>query len=343
MGAIKIGYAQLSQPEKKLYEQFVKAFSVCSSTVDGSGLSRSVDVMKVFHTALSDNPDIVYVNNTQLRISESLLGGKQIQLTGVCSATQNKAMQRDLQAAVERAIEKIESLNPTSDYHRLLYIYEYLQDNVVYDDDELKACTYGKSINLHAHDAYGALVKGKAVCDGIAAALCLIAQKMGYSATVVHGKATFRTSGFSGHAWNLICIGAKCYHLDATWDINHRCEHGEYSFDYFCVDDDDINTNHDWDINTTPACSSQDLSFYIRNRCYANNLTQLEEIFRRFAASKQSVVRAKISQSIAIPEPASEYLSKKLTEAAGSVGRYGAYKYHFNKEMRCFFARFDDR
>ena len=344
MGTFKIGYEQLTRPEKIVYEQFEKAFATCSAHIDGDDFDRAVDVMKVLQTVLGDNPHVIYFNKTQIRMSASLFGGKQYHLYGARSEAENKVMQKELQIAVESAIDEIELLNPISDYDKLMCVYEYLQDHVVYDERELEACSkYGKSQNPLSHNAYGALVKGTAVCDGIAAAFCLIAQRLGYSAMIVGGRATFRTTGFTDHAWSLIRVGTKFYHLDPTWDINHKCQTGDYSYDYFCVDDDDISTDHDWDIKTTPACNSQTLSFYFRNQCYANNLTQLEDIFRRYAKSKQSVVRVKISHGITIPEPADAYLGKKLLNVAGSVGRYGSVRYIFNKGIKCFYAKFVDR
>lgn len=341
MGTVKIGYERLSQAEKKVYEQFEKAFSSCASTIDGNGFGRNVDVMKVLQVALGDNPHIIYFNKTQIRMSASLFGGKQFHLAGAYSASQNKSMTYELQQALKRAIEAIEFMNPISDYDKLMCIYEYLQDNVTYDNQELESLSkYGKSKRPQSHNAYGALVKGTAVCDGIAAAFCLIAQSFGYSCMVVSGRATFRTTGFSEHAWSLIKTGSKYYHLDATWDINQRQQTGEYSYEYFCVDDDSINADHDWEISSTPACSGNELSFYYRNQCYANNLTQMDEIFARYAKSKLNVVRAKISDAIAIPEPEDEYLGKRLISVAASVGRNTRIIYAWNRNSRCFYAKF---
>ncbi len=119
MNTFKIGYERLSQPEKKVYEQFERAFSTCSSSIDGNGFDRNVDVMKVLQIALGDNPNVIYFNKTQIRMSVSLFGGKQFHLSGAYSSSQNKTMQKDLQAALERAIEDIELLNPISDYDKL--------------------------------------------------------------------------------------------------------------------------------------------------------------------------------------------------------------------------------
>ena len=99
------------------------------------------------------------------------------------------------------------------------------------------------------------------------------------------------------HAWNIVRVNGVYYHIDATWDINHYHQTNEYSYEYFCVNDDSINTDHNWDINTTPACNYEDLSFYIKSGCYANTLSQIDEIFTRYAKSKTQVVRLRVSDN----------------------------------------------
>jgi len=341
MSTVRIGYERLNPEEKRVYDRFAAAFASCSATIDGGGVDRGVDVMKVLQTALGDDPRVIYFNKSRIAVSASLLTGKRFHLTGACSPAQNQTMIRDLDRAVDRAVEEIRLLNPMTDYDRIMCIYEYLQDHVVYDEEELRhCCQYGKGKNPHSHNAYGALVEGKAVCDGISGAFCLLAQTMGYPCMVVSGRAAFRTQGLSEHAWNLIRVGTKHYHLDATWDINHKSRTGDYAYQYFCVDDDDINADHDWDINSTPACGSQELSYYRRSRCYANNLSQLEEIFRRFARSKQDVVRVKIAHGIPIPGPADGFLGQKLADAAAGVGRHAAVRYSYDEGTRCFYGKF---
>ena len=129
----RIGYNQLSAAEKKAYERFERAFNSYSSTVDSNGIDRNVDVMKVLQIALSDNPQVIYFNKTQIRISTSLFGGKQIHLIGAVFSSQARTIQKQLETAVTKAIEEIELLNPLSNYDKLICIYEYLQDNVTYE------------------------------------------------------------------------------------------------------------------------------------------------------------------------------------------------------------------
>lgn len=337
----KIGYERLNIQEKKVYEMFEKAFASYADTVDAGSIDKNVDVMKVLQVALGDNPQVFYFNKTQIKLSSVMFGGKKIHFCGTYSSREIRKMKLELEKAIKDAVDSINMLNPISDYDKLMCIYEYLQDHVRYDTKELEACCqYGKCQNPAAHTAYGALIQGNAVCDGIASAFALLVRCWDYDCTVVSGTAAFMTEGFSSHAWNVIRVNDKYYHVDPTWDVNHKERFGNYSYEYFCIDDNWINTDHNWDINTTPPCGSSDLSFYVRNGCYANNLTQLDDIFRRYARSKVGVVRVRIADTIAIPEPNDTYIAQRLLNAGTAMGKCMNIEYAWDKNTRCFYAKF---
>lgn len=251
-------------------------------------------------------------------------------------------MKQEVDIMVNSIMEEINVLNPISDYDKLMCLYEYLQNNVSYDSKELEySCKYGNSLNPASHNAYGALIAKTAVCDGISAAFSLLAQHMGYDCTIVGGSAAFMTKGFSSHAWNVIHVGDKFYHIDATWDVNHHQQTNEYSYEYFCMNDDSINTDHNWDITTTPACNYEDLSFYIKSGCYANTSSQVDEIFTRYAKSKSKVVRLKVSDRIAIPEPSDTYLAQKLIDISSHFRNGISIQFVWNNDTRCFYAKYN--
>lgn len=341
MKQCRLGYERLNADEKMVYESLRSAFISFADTVDINRFKMNVDLMKVLNVVIGDNPHIIHFNKSQIKLSSSMFSGKQIKLCGTYSRGQIKKLYSELDSKVECVLNDIELLNPITTYDKLICIYEYLQDNVVYDEQELEImCRTGNGTNPFSHNAYGALIYGRAVCDGISAAFSLLAQKMDIESTMVAGEAAFRTTDSSNHAWNLIRVENKCYHVDATWDINKKNNTGEYSYDYFCVDDDLISSNHYWNINTTHTCNHNDLSFYSRNRCYANNLSQVEEMFLRYAKSKQQSVRVRIREGIEIPEPKQQYLGQLLMDAASKAGRYSPFEYYWSDDTRCFFAKF---
>lgn len=121
----RIGYNQLSAAEKKACKQFEKAFYNCASSVDSNSIDRNVDVMKVLQVALGDNPQVIYFNKTQIRLSASLFGGKQIHFSGAVPSSQARTMQKQLESDLAKAVEEIELLNPMSNYDKLICMSTY--------------------------------------------------------------------------------------------------------------------------------------------------------------------------------------------------------------------------
>jgi len=280
----------------------------------------------------------LFILTKQSTACPALIGGQKIALRRFGNAEKCKAMSEDVETAANMAVEEIELLNPISDYERLIYLYEYLQDNVLCDIEESKNLRMRRnSRNPMSHNAYGALINKKAVCDGVAAAFALIAQKMGYECIVVSGKATLETTEFSDHSWNIIRIGENYYHIDALWDINKKNQTGHYSYEYFGLNDVAVSIEHQWDITRSPVCGRTDLSFYLHNRCIANSLSQIDEIFERFARSRQGIVRLKVADGIAIPDSEEKYLGNRLLDVVSATGKYRSINFTWNKALRCFF------
>ena len=93
------------------------------------------------------------------------------------------------------------------DFEKELYFHDLLADRVTYTEA------------THAHNAYGALVEGKAVCEGYAEALQVLLHRAGIPSYLVTGWSYNPATGTpEGHEWNVVCIDDAWYHVDATWD-----------------------------------------------------------------------------------------------------------------------------
>ncbi len=79
--------------------------------------------------------------------------------------------------------------------------------------------------------AYGVIVDHKGACDAISDATSLLLKRAGVEVIKV-------SHGWAGqaHAWNMVKIGGRYYHLDCTWDIVDS-RNGNISYEYFNVDD----------------------------------------------------------------------------------------------------------
>lgn len=113
-------------------------------------------------------------------------------------------------------------------------------------DKLIKSIKYVKN-RKHSHDAVGALVEKKAVCQGYAMAFMMIAKDNGLQVKMV-------MNGNHSHAWNVVKVGGKWYNVDVTWDDMGS----KASTKYLLVSDSKMNKmdkNHKGRFLAAPKCT----------------------------------------------------------------------------------------
>lgn len=102
-------------------------------------------------------------------------------------------------------------------------IYRYLIDNIQYDFQQYREDTPTKE---DPGNIYGALVHGWAICDGYAHAMKVLGRLAGLDCIYIMGEVI----NSDLHAWNMINLDGKYYHLDATWDDGGNNLPTDYDF-----------------------------------------------------------------------------------------------------------------
>ena len=115
------------------------------------------------------------------------------------------------------------NLSGKTDLEKLTAVYAYVCDNVVYDENATNCFT-----------AYGALLDGKAVCQGYALAMMRLLNAVDVETDVVLG-----TSSDVNHMWNVVKVDGEYFLLDATWDSDSDAK----CYAYFLKGSDDF-ANH---------------------------------------------------------------------------------------------------
>ena len=116
------------------------------------------------------------------------------------------------EAQVDKAVNSfISSINTNelTDYEIIKEVHDYICSKTTYDD----AAASNINGREYAATAYGALVKGKCVCQGYALAFYRICKELGYNVRFVSSD---RNEGC--HAWNLVELDCRYYFVDTTWD-----------------------------------------------------------------------------------------------------------------------------
>lgn len=158
-----------------------------------------------------------------------------------------------------------------SELEAVLAAHDYIVTHVTYDTEELSL------LGGHAEDSvspYGALIDGKAICSGYTTSFQLFMDMLGIESMIVSGEALDEE-----HAWNMVCIDEKWYHVDCTWDDYVPDYDGRPPMHlYFLVTDSLMKIQHIWDDSSTPTADSEDLNYYTNNDLYAQNAAEAEKI-----------------------------------------------------------------
>ena len=152
------------------------------------------------------------------------------------------------------------------EFERDLILHDRLADHIAYEDGD------------RVHDAYGALVNGKAVCDGYTKAFQYLLQRVGIQSFMVTG-----TGNGGKHAWNIVRIDGKYYNVDLTWDD----QESDIIYTYFNITDEEIKSlSHILDKESegfAPVCTSTDANYFAvyGGKTNAFSADEIGEIIKR--------------------------------------------------------------
>lgn len=157
------------------------------------------------------------------------------------------------------------------------FIHDFILQNVRYD----------KLKKEYSHEIIGALGNGVAVCEGIAKAVKILCDELKIWCIIALSEANPEKGIKYRHAWNVIKLAGKYYHLDVTFD-NTLSKDGIARYDYMNLSDKQIFRDHEPVIWEVPVCTDGD-GFYYREKKVS--WTTAEEVRNRTA---QAVKKGKI-------------------------------------------------
>ncbi len=130
-----------------------------------------------------------------------------------------------------------------SDFKKALLIHDWLVNN----------CMYNVPMNgKYDYCEYGPIVEGKAVCSGYARAYNDLLSRVGIKAEFVTGMylGTGETTA-QRHAWSVVTIDGKKYHVDVTADDPTPDSFGKVSRLFFMISDAKLRGHSDYTVHCT--------------------------------------------------------------------------------------------
>jgi hypothetical protein len=146
-----------------------------------------------------------------------------------------------------------------TEFEKVKAIYDYVVLTTryyrYYKNGERRPC------HPFAYETYGALIKHEVVCEGFAWAMHDLLQRIGIEVIFVSGDSD-GLGRDGGHAWNIVKIDEKYYHIDATdsWSGAYNTfdrDKNKYrmtGYARFLLSDEEIGKDHYWDGDKYPKC-----------------------------------------------------------------------------------------
>ena len=255
---------QYRQLDERLQIAYACVYETVANAVEVDGeltvkLARPLyskgEATELYNAFTRDNPQFFCIGNTY-RCEGVTRGENHYYDTLILSWTMTASEQADAEAALAQAVAELTRDLPNNND---------IDAEIAVHDRLIKRCTYhqaaadaenGADLYPTAFTAYGALVEGKAVCEGYARGLQLLCNRVGIDGTVVTGT----DENGAPHMWNVVELADKAYHVDATWDDSgDRLRHA-----YLNVSDTEISATHTLDDEnpTLPICDSVTAGYY---------------------------------------------------------------------------------
>ncbi len=257
-------YEKLTKQQQKAYhamktglELLAPSFSV--PRLDGKELADIYFMLRL------DCPEIFYTVQFRYRYYPD---SEYVEMIPEYLFNKNKILdhRKAMEARVKKLARQAEKL---SEKEKEQFVHDFICENVRYD----------KLKKAYSHEIIGPLGQGVGVCEGIAKAVKILCDALGIWCMIAVSEANPEKNIKYRHAWNIVRIGGKYYHLDVTFDNSLSSEHG-IRYDYFNLSDAQIFRDHEPVIWHVPACEDGDHTYYREKKV---SFTKYEEVQKRAA------------------------------------------------------------
>lgn len=255
-------YGKLQPLEREAYHALLIGFRDCSSAIRIPRLNGE-QLSTLFFQLRLDHPEIFYVVGYSCR---GCIGAETWEFLPDYMFQKQKI--REHQKALNARLERV--LRPARDWkesERERYIHDFILDSVQYDKLE----------KPYSHEIIGPLTNGVGVCEGIAKTVKLLCDALEIPCMIPISDRD-RTNGEKYlHAWNILTIGGKRYHMDATFD-NTLSRGGVKRYDYYNLSDEKIFRDHRALLYPAPQCTDGDHFWYKEQKL---SFTKAEDVEKR--------------------------------------------------------------
>lgn len=236
----------LSFEEKKLYELFYSQVKLGNFIISFDGYSiKSIE--KCYEALYLDHTELYYLPYDALieQDEEILNGSVALKSKITLKKLYSDKLCEEIVKRFNLAVKRIKSILPdgAGDLETEIAIIKYIH-RICYSDID----------NEFNQNAASVLAFGKAQCSGYAKAMALLLNRFGIEAFVVAGEVISSDFSYVPHAWNIVKLNGKYYHLDILYGHEMRLMKYKMDLEFFNITDEKMKRTHRWS-SSYPVCS----------------------------------------------------------------------------------------
>ena len=305
-------YNRMTKWEQSVYDQLLRSFEVLEPKVRVPKMPVK-DISDIYMQMKLDNPMLFYVTSFSMRISPQ---GDHMEVIPEYMFKKDKiqTQKKGLDARLIKLLRPLMGLTPEE---KEKAIHDFICENVTYD----------KLKKSYSHEVIGTLTQGIGVCEGIAKTVKLFCDELGIECVVALSENDPEKGIVYRHAWNVLKIGGKWVHLDATFDSSLK-KYGTVRYDYYNVSDKVIFRDHCPLVYPVPPCGD-DSAFYYRKA--GLSFTKAEDVQKRVrqAVRKKQKFFTFHWRGGYLTAKVIEELSPLIAEAAAEKGKSVRMSFNF--------------
>lgn len=267
--------SRLSPLEQKFYRKIIYTVRRWLKFAKADKITEADSIQKCISAVQYDYPELFYVDfsNYQYVVYND---GLEYRPRYLYEKNEASRKQTKIRTVIQKLKLDMKKRGLSSVYQKCGYIHAYLVNNCTYDYSAMDDYDKRKT----AYTIEGPILENTGVCQGIALAYRLICMKCGIEAIAVRGVSLMPGSTtFEGHAWNMVRVGEKAAHIDATWDMCLTIKDWPIRYDYFFLPDIEMMRDHQY--VGYPICRKMEMSYFERSRSQFCNLKELEEFIEK--------------------------------------------------------------
>lgn len=266
-------FSRMNDSEKVIYSKLLNGFYDFADSIIVQGVSFN-QIQNIYQKMKQDNPSLFFIESVSYKQIGINQRGRVI--------PKYRFSKEESEATLKAMYNKISPLLNVIQSMELIekekHIHDFICENVIYDDN----------FAMSSFECVGPILFGKGVCEGISKAVKFIMDCTGEQCIVVYGEAAQEWNSLTNdnsHAWNMINIENKFYHLDVTFDLTIKA-FNVLRYDYFNLSDSEIAVDHKVMTLGLPICDCSS-SYYKVNNLFMNTQNDYRQLLKKCIQNKQ--------------------------------------------------------